>query len=141
MASGRSTVDTYVSRRRMERSERTALVAGALAIALGAAAWLTQVDLSAQANTADVVSFEDRFVPVSADESFHSNRILQPLLDRSALAKLEGKLRDAKGVLAQQLTSSDWRATLLGDRRPATTSVTETTSVAETALDIPLPRP
>ncbi len=111
----------------MERSERAALVAGALAIALGAAAWLTEVDSSAQANTADVMSFEDRFVPLSAAESFHSSRILQPL-DRSALAALEGKLRDAKGALAQQLTSSDWRSTLLGD------------SKAETASDIPLPR-
>jgi hypothetical protein len=130
MASGRSTVDTYVSRRRMERSERAALFAGACAIALGAAAWLTQVDLSAQANTADIMSFEDRYVPVSAGESFHSNRILQPL-DHLALAALDGKLRDARGVLAQQLTSSDWRSTLLGDARPATTA---------TATDVPLPR-
>jgi Protein of unknown function (DUF2778) len=130
MASGRSTVDTYVSRRRMGRSERAALVAGALALALGAAAWLTDADLSAQANTADVMSFEDRFVPLSGGESFHSNRILQPL-EPSALTAIEGKLRDARGVLAQQLTSSDWRSTLLGDARPATTA---------TATDIPMPR-
>ncbi len=129
MASGRSTVDSYVSRRRVGRSERAALIAGALALSLGAAAWLTEVNSSASANTADVMSFEDRFVPLSASKSFHSSRILQPL-DRSALAALEGKLRDAKGVLAQQLTSSDWRSTLLGDSKPETAS----------ASDIPLPR-
>jgi hypothetical protein len=129
MASGRSTVGSYVSRRRVGRSERAALIAGALALSLGAAAWLTEVDSFASANTADVMSFEDRFVPLSAGESFHSIRILQPL-DRSALAALEDKLRDAKGVLAQQLTSPDWRSTLLGDSKPETAS----------ASDIPLPR-
>ena len=142
MASGRSTVDTFVSRRRMERSERAALAAGALAIALGAAAWLTDADLSAQANTADVMSFEDRFVPVSAGESFHSNRILQPLnslppLNSSALVALEGKLHDAKSVLAQQLTSSDWRSTLPGSGKSATAP---SDSKSETVSDVPLPR-
>ncbi len=134
MASGRSTVDTFVSRRRIQRSERAALVAGALAIALGAAAWLADVNSFASANTADVMSFEDRFVPLSASELFRSSLILQPL-DRFALAALEGKLRDAKGALAQQLTSSDWRSTLLGDSKADLVD-----SKAETASDIPLPR-
>ena len=80
------------------------------------------------------MSFEDRFVPLSENESFRSSRILQPL-DRSALAALEGKLRDAKGALAQQLTSSDWRSTLLSDSKADLVD-----SKAETASDIPLPR-
>src|SRR6516225_3938431 len=69
MASGRARAHT-VSRHRIQRSERAALLAAALALALGAAAWLTEVDSSASANTADVMSFEDRFVPMAARESF-----------------------------------------------------------------------
>jgi hypothetical protein len=118
-----------VSRRRIERSEKAALFAGALACALGAAAWLTEVNSSVSADTADVMSFEDRFVPLSAPESFRSNTALQPV-DRSALAVLQSKLRDAKGALAQQLASSDWRSTLGADDKPATAS----------SSDIPLPR-
>ena len=124
-----------MSRHRIQRSERAALLAAALALALGAAAWLTEVDSSASANTADVMSFEDRFVPMAARESFRINPPLQPL-DRLALAELDGKVRDAKGILTQQLMSSDWRNSLLGDNRSATaTSDTQTTT-----SDIPMPR-
>ena len=134
MASGRARAHT-VSRHRIQRSERAALLAAALALALGAAAWLTEVDSSASANTADVMSFEDRFVPMAARESFRINPPLQPL-DRLALAELDGKVRDAKGILTQQLMSSDWRNSLLGDNRSATaTSDTQTTT-----SDIPMPR-
>jgi len=131
MASRKARLDRSVSGHRMQRSERAALLAAALALALGAAAWLTEADSSAAANTADVMSFEDRFVPLSARESSRISSVLQPL-DRYALAALDGKIRDAKGVLAQQLTSSDWRTSLLGDDKPAT--VTATTS------DVPMPR-
>ena len=141
MASGRATVDTFVSRRRIGRSERVALVAAALACALGGAAWLADVDSSAQANTADVMSFEDRFVPLSAYNSLRINPALQPL-DRSALAVFEGKLRNAKGLLAQRLAYSNWRSTLLGNGQPATatTPATAIATPATTTADIPLPR-
>jgi len=102
-------------------------------LALGAAAWLTKSDSSASAKTAEIISFEDRFVPL-ARESFRINPVLQPL-DRLALAELDGKMRDARGILAQQLTSSDWRSSLFGDNKPATT-----TSDIATTSDIPMPR-
>jgi hypothetical protein len=131
MASGRARLDTPVSGHRIQRSERAALLAAALALALGAAAWLTEAQSSAEANTADLMSFEDRFVPLSARESFRINPSLQPL-DRFALAALDSKMRDARGVLAQQLTSSDWRTSLLDDDKPA--------PAAATTSDIPMPR-
>jgi len=52
---------------------------------------------------------------------------MQPL-DNSALSVLEGKLRDARGQLAQQLASSDWRSWVDGESAPAATP------------DVPLPR-
>jgi hypothetical protein len=127
MASGRARAHTAVSRHRIQRSERAALLAAAIALALGAAAWLTEGDSSASANTTEIMSFEDRFLPL-ARESLRINPVLQPL-DRLALAELDGRVRDAKGILTQQLMSSDWRASLLGDNRSTTTS-----------SDIPMPR-
>ena len=128
-----------MSRHRIERSERAALLAAAIALALGAAAWLTKSDSSASAKTAEIISFEDRFVPL-ARESLRINPVLQPL-DRLALAELDGKMRDARGILAQQLTSSDWRSSLLGDNKPATTTSDIATSPdIATTSDIPMPR-
>jgi hypothetical protein len=124
-----------VRRQRIQRSERAALFAAAVALALGAAAWLTEADSSAAVNTADVMSFEDRFVTPSPRGSFRINPVLQPL-DRLALAELDGKVRDAKGILAQQLLSSDWRGSLLGDSRAAATS----SDIAAATSDIPMPR-
>jgi hypothetical protein len=135
MASGRARARTAVTRRRIQRSERAALFAAAVALALGAAAWLTEADSSAAANTADVMSFEDRFVTPSQRESFRIDPVLQPL-DRLALAELDGKVRDAKGILAQQLLSSDWRGSLLGDSR----ATAMTSDIAAVTTDIPMPR-
>jgi hypothetical protein len=127
MARTRATVDDLLPRRRIGRSEITALVAAALAWALGAAAWLTEASSAATETPADIVSFADRYVPLDRSESLPPSRALQPL-DRPAIAAFEGKLRDAKGILAQQLLfSSDWRTSVGGDDRQA-------------ATDIPLPR-
>ena len=122
-----ATADTFVPRRRIGWSERAALVAGAFACVVGAAAWLTEARSSAWQTSADILSFEDRFVPPTAFESRRAHAALQPL-DRSALSVLEAKLRDAKGQLAQQLVSSGWRSTVEADSPPAATT------------DIPLPR-
>jgi hypothetical protein len=122
-----ATADTFVPRRRIGRSEKAALVAGAFACVVGAAAWLTEARSSAWQTSADILSFEDRFVPPTAFESRRAHAALQPL-DRSALSVLEVKLRDAKGQLAQQLASSDRRSTVEADSPPAATT------------DIPLPR-
>jgi hypothetical protein len=129
MAFEGATVDSLLSRRRIGRSERTALVVAALAWALGAAAWLTEVDSSAKETPANLISFEDRFIPLAAPESFHVRGPLEPL-DRLALAVPEGKLHDARGVLARQLLNTDWGAAIDARDKPATA----------TASDIPLPR-
>ena len=83
----------------------------AVALSLGAAAWITDSGLSTLASAAlppstDRLSdFEDRFLPASA---LPTRPALQPL-DRSALAAVEMKLRAAQDVLAQKLKSPDLR--------------------------------
>ena len=127
MAFRTATADTFLPRRRIGRSETAVLVAGALACAVGAAAWLSEAPSSARQTSADILSFDDRFVPPTAFESRRGYAMLQPL-DRSALSVLEAKLRDARGQLAQQLASSGWRSSVEEESAPA--------AVAE----IPLPR-
>jgi hypothetical protein len=91
------------SRRRVGRSETVALVFAAVALALGAAAWISDSDqttglfaLAAIPQSQDRISFDDRFSSLSSRESLAGDPVLQ-------------KLRYAKGVLARQLTSRDWR--------------------------------
>ncbi len=109
----------------------TALVVAASALVLGAAAWLTS-ESSAMQTPADIISFEDRFLPTSVAQSFHAEKALQTL-DQTALARFEARLRDAKGLLSERLLSSDWRGAL--DAR----SGAEPTQPS-VAIDIPLPR-
>jgi Protein of unknown function (DUF2778) len=127
MAFDPTTVETFLPRRRIGRSEATALAAAVLALAVGAAAWLTEADSAVSQTTADITSFEDRFVAPSSAEPYRVRPVLQPL-DRSALAALEARWRDARGELTQELSSSDWRSAIVPDSKPAA------------ATDIPLPR-
>jgi len=90
------------SRRRVGRSETVALVFAAVALALGAAAWISDSDQTftlfasaAVPPSQDRISFDDRFSSLSSPESFG---------DAVSL-----KLRRAKGMLAQQLKVGDWR--------------------------------
>jgi hypothetical protein len=141
MAQKEATVDSLLSRRRIGRSEMAVLVAGAFACALGAAAWLTEADSSTMEAAAANASFADRFVPLAPSDSSQVRPVLQPL-DRASLAALEGKLRDAKGLLAQQLLFSDWRSTVGADNRTADANakLEDTDSKAASSTDIPLPR-
>ena len=59
----------------------------------------------------ELVSFEERFAQVAVPQSLRGST-LQPL-DRSALAALEAKVQDAKGLLAQKLQLGEWRTALL----------------------------
>jgi len=127
MAFRTATADTFLPRRRIGWSETALLVAGAVSCALGAAVWLADTPSSARGNHAVLLSFDDRFVPPAAFESRRPRAAMQPL-DNSALSVLEGKLRDARGQLAQQLASSDWRSWVDGESAPAATP------------DVPLPR-
>lgn len=117
-----------------------ALVAGAFACALGAAAWLTEADSSTMEAVAANVSFADRFVPLTS-ESSEVRPVLQPL-DRASLAVLASKLSNAKGLLAQQLLFSDWRSTVDADSRTADagSKAGDTDNKTASSIDIPLPR-
>src|SRR6476660_4814855 len=102
MAFDAATADRPLSRSRRGWSETITLALAAVALSLGAAAWITNSDLSTLASAAlppstDRLSdFEDRFLPASA---LPTRPALQPL-DRSALAAVEMKLRAAQDVLA-----------------------------------------
>jgi len=134
MAFDAATADRPLSRRRKGWSETITLGLAAVALSLGAAAWITDSDLSTLASAAlppstdRLSSFEDRFLPAS---SMPTKPALQPL-DRSALAEVEMKLRAAQDLLAQKLMSPDLRggfvAAGLEEARRAPTTV------------IPLPR-
>jgi hypothetical protein len=101
-------VDRPLSRRRRRWSGTIVLTATAVVAALGAAAWVTNSDLSSLASAAlpanpdRTASFEDRFFPASIPTPATSRAALQPL-DRVALD--EARLRAAKNLLAPQLMS------------------------------------
>jgi len=131
------------------RSEKGLLLLAAIALALGVAAWVTNagqgVPLASAAlpdaqdsaqNQQNQVSFRDRFLgaPSAADEAVGST--LQAL-DRSALSKMEGKLWDAKALLARELMYGNWRSAAVDNAKPPP----EDTRQAAAPSGIPLPRP
>jgi Protein of unknown function (DUF2778) len=143
--------DEPLSRRRTGWSRTIALALAAVGVALGAAAWITDSDLSALASAAlpgntDRISasFEDRFFPASIPASPADSAALQPL-DRAALAELETKLRAAKELLAPQLMSLDSRAGFaeakLDDARIDETRIDGARPTAATAIPLPRSRP
>jgi Protein of unknown function (DUF2778) len=111
MAFDAATADRPLSRRRKGWSETIMLGLAAVALSLGAAAWITNSDLSTLASAAlppgtdRISSFEDRFVPAS---SMPTRPALQAL-DRSALAAMQIKIRAAQDLLAQKLMAPDLR--------------------------------
>jgi Protein of unknown function (DUF2778) len=161
MAFDATIADGLLSRHRMGRSEMVALVLAALALALGAAAWISDFDqTTALASAAlprgqDPISFDDRFSPLSMSGSPAADLGLR-LLNRSDRAVVESKVRLAKGTLAQQLMSPDWRtgfvdrAGLDEDRadedraaegRPGESKADESKPSAPTGIPLPRSRP
>jgi hypothetical protein len=130
MAIGTAMADGRPSHRCIGWSETTALLCGALACALGAAAWVTESSSFASPvafpMAQELASFEERFAQVSVPQSLRG-RSLQPL-DHSALAALEAKVQDARGLLAQKLRLGDWRTAWLEPPQQAS------------APEVPLPR-
>ncbi len=124
--------------RRMGWPETTAFAVAAVAVSLGAAAWVTDSNQTALASaelpgSSDrISSFEDRFFPASATTSPANRPALQPL-DRFALAVAQMKVRTTGIVLDPQLMSPETRAGFVGEA-----GVEETR--ATTAAAIPLPR-
>lgn len=132
------TVDKLLPRRRFGRSEAAALAAAVVALSVGATAWLTETDTAIVSEaTANVASFDERFVPLTPSEMFQMRpaSALEPL-DRSALAALRAKWRDARDELTQGLMSSDWRRGIGAD----TTAVASESRPSIAASEIPLPR-
>ena len=103
MAFDAAIAEGLLPRRRMGRSDTAALVLAAVALALGAAAWISDSDqTTALASAAlprgpDPLSFNERFSPLSLSGS--------PVT--------EFKFRVARDTLARQLMSPDWRTGLV----------------------------
>jgi hypothetical protein len=120
MTSVRTTADRLSLHRSLSWSETTALALAALAVALGAAAWVADsantaiLPTAALPANAGLSSFADRFQPAAAPESLADN-FASRVLDRSALSAADIKLREARSLLAQQLQSPGWRSALRED--------------------------
>ncbi len=118
------------------------LTLAAVALALGAAAWISDsantaiLPTAALPANAGLSSFADRFQPAAAPESLAGNFASQAL-DRSALSAAEIKLREARGLLAQQLQTQDWRSALLEDGPKAD----ESRPAAPSGIPLPRSRP
>jgi hypothetical protein len=150
MAFDAAIADGLLSRRRMGWSETIALALTAVAVALGAAAWITDFDqtelvsAALPANIDRVSSFEDRFFPASPPASLAGDAALQPP-DRSALALVEMKVRAAEGLLAPRfeglfaprLMSPDSRAGFVDNEA----RVDEAKPTAAAAIPLPRSRP
>jgi Protein of unknown function (DUF2778) len=140
-----------LSRHRMEWTETVTLVFAALALALGAAAWISDSDqTTALASAAlprgpDRISFDDRFSPLSTRESPAGDLALRSL-DRSGEAAVELKFRFARDALAQQLMSRGWRAAFvdqagLDEGRVDEDGPDESTPSAQVGVPLPRSRP
>ena len=117
MASDAARVDALVVRGRFRRTEAIALGFGAVAIALGAAAWIADTGQGSFAAAAlpgnpQLSSFDDRFSPLAQSEASPGDADV-PAQDRFASATLELQLLDARSQLGRGLTGGQWRTSLL----------------------------
>lgn len=142
MTSVRTTADRLSLHRGISRSETAVLTLAAVALALGAAAWVSDsantaiLPTAALPANAGLSSFADRFQPAPSPESLAGN-FASRILDRSALSAAEIKLREAKGQLAQQLQTQGWRSALLEDGP----KVDESRPAAPSGIPLPKSRP
>ncbi len=111
----------------------------AIALALGAAAWVADIGdstplVSAALPPSNSPSFNDRFASASGNPP--ARELGLRTMERSALSAVQLKLRDAKAMLAQKLQGDDWRTMLTDDQ-----SATEETSRSSQRADaVPMPR-
>ncbi|RXG86446.1 DUF2778 domain-containing protein [Bradyrhizobium zhanjiangense] len=111
----------------------------AIALALGAAAWVADMGdstplVSAALPPANAPSFEDRFASASGNPP--ARELGLRTLERSALNAVQLKLRDAKAMLAEKLQGDDWRSTLTEDDQPPA----EEARPSQRADAVPMPR-
>lgn len=112
----------------------------AIALALGAAAWVADIGdstplVTAALPPANSPSFDDRFASLSGNPP--ARELGLRTLERSALNAVQLKLRDARAMLAQKLQGDDWRSTLTENDQPATE---ETAKPSQRADAVPMPR-
>jgi Protein of unknown function (DUF2778) len=155
MASDAARVDAVLARGRFKRPEALVLGLGAVAVALGAAAWIADAGQGSFAAAAlpanpQLSSFNDRFAPLSASATPEESDgdVAVAAQDRFASATLELQLLDARGQLSRQLTSPGWRAALLGGPAPrveaappAETAPTADATPPQPGIPMPRPRP
>lgn len=116
----------------------------AVALSLGAAAWMADGDSTSSLLSAalppSASSFEERFLSASQDEPARDGGLRK--IERSAVSALQLKVRDAKALLAQQLLYQDWRAGLADDDKPAADDDKSTADDVKSVqrADIPMPR-
>ncbi len=151
MVSDRASAERLLSRRRRGGAETILLSLAAVALALGAAAWVADMGDSTPLVTASLPpatalppatslppangpSFDDRFASVSGSPPARDFGLLT--LERSAVSAVQLKLRDAKAMLAQKLQGDEWRSTLTDDDR----HVVDETKPSQRADVIPVPR-
>lgn len=111
----------------------------AIALALGAAAWVADIGdstplVTAALPPANSPSFDDRFASLSGNPP--ARELGLRAMERSALSAVQLRLRDAKAMLAQKLQGDDWRSTLTDNEQPAT----EEAKPSQRADGIPMPR-
>ena len=139
MVSDTARAERLLSRRRIGRAETILLSLAAIALALGAAAWVADMNdstplVSAALPPADTLSFDERFAPPSAGQPGRDTGLRS--IERSALNAVQLKLRDAKAMLAQKLQGDDWRSTLTDDDK----SVVDERRPTQRADAVPTPR-
>lgn len=139
MVSDAAHAERLLSRRRVGRAETILLSLAAIALAVGAAAWVTEMGdstplVSAALPPANLPSFEDRFASVSGNPP--ARELGLRTLERSAVNAAQLKLRDAKAMLAQKLQGDDWRSMLTDDDR----SAGEEPRSSQRADAVPMPR-
>lgn len=139
MVSDAAHAERLLSRRRIGRAETILLSLAAVALALGAAAWVADLGdstplVTAALPPANSPSFEDRFASASGNPPVRQFGLRT--LERSAMDAVQLKLRDAKAMLAQKLQGDEWRSTLTDDDRHAA----EEPRPAQRADAVPMPR-
>ncbi|WP_314950446.1 DUF2778 domain-containing protein [Bradyrhizobium cosmicum] len=112
---------------------------GALALAVGAAAWVADMGdstplVTAALPPANAPSFDDRFASLSSNQPARDAGLRG--LERSAMSAVQLKLRDARAMLAQKLQGDDWRSTLTEDDR----HVVDERRPSQRADAVPIPR-
>lgn len=119
----------------------------AIALALGAAAWVADISnsgasaslVTAALPPANSPSFDDRFASLSGSPP--ARELGLRTMERSALNAVQLKLRDAKAMLAQKLQGDDWRSTLPENNDQAATEEPARTSQRADAVPMPRSRP